>query len=115
MQEAIPCLCFSSPELGKESTFSCWSLNDHLLEEMGQGVLPTCCTCYLQEAEGPGESGSTTPQSWGREALQCQKFSGHSQSLQLQPSTVGDAATIQTLPSAHTQTHGKKARGTGLT
>lgn len=69
MQEAIPCLCFSSPELGKESTFSCWSLNDHLLEEMGQGVLPSCCTCYLQEAEGPGESCSTTPQSWGREAL----------------------------------------------
>lgn len=51
MQEAIPCLCISSPELGKESTFSCWSLNDHLLEELGQGVLPSCCTSCLQEAE----------------------------------------------------------------
>lgn len=51
MQEAIPCLCLSSPELGKESTFSCWSLNHHLLEELGQGVLPSCCTCCLQEAE----------------------------------------------------------------
>lgn len=74
MQEAISCLCLSSPELGKEPTSS-WSLIPRLPEELGQGVFPSCCTCCLQEAENLEIQAPPPPQSWGREVLQCQKFS----------------------------------------
>lgn len=55
----------------------------------GAGHASLLLHMLLARGREPGESGSTTPQSCGREVLQCQKFSGHSQSPRLQPSTVG--------------------------
>lgn len=54
---------------------------------VGVGGVSLLLHMLLAEGRKPGKSGSTTSQSWGREVMQCQEFSGHSESPKLEPST----------------------------
>lgn len=79
------------PVLGKDTTFSCWSLNQHLL---GGGIPSSCAYCLQQteDLEIQTPPVPTSPQ--GREVLQCQRLSRHLQCPKLQPTTGRDAAAI---------------------
>lgn len=49
--------------------------NTPLARGVGAGGVSLLLHMLLAGGREPGNSGSTTPQSWGREVLQCQKFS----------------------------------------